>query len=240
MTAHDELPPTDDLVAAFTRLAGSLDARHDVIDTMDALVHAAVDQTAAVEAGIVLADAGGVLHVVGSTSERTTDVEEAQLGTRQGPCLESYRSAEVVETRDVRAVRERWPAFTEVAESRGFLSGYAIPLTMRGQCLGALNLFFDVEDALTDLDAAVAQALAQFATAGIVVRRERQSHADRAAQLQHVLDGRVVIEQAKGVLAFRHSVSVDRAFALLRRYAREADARIRDVAEQVVNRQLSI
>jgi hypothetical protein len=228
------------LSAVFARLADALDPRHDVIDTMDLLVDAAVRFTPAVEAGIVLADVDGTLHVVGSTSERTTDVEEAELGTSQGPCLESYRSGRTVETPSLSAARQRWPDFVDVAEQRGFQAGYAVPLTLRGQHLGAMNLFFDRTDALTDADAAVAQALAQFATIGIVQRRSLQHHADRAAQLQHALDSRVLIEQAKGALAFQRSVSIDDAFKLLRDHARRTGTRIRDVAEQVVSRRLSI
>jgi GAF domain-containing protein len=229
-----------ELSAVFARLADSLDPRYDVIDTMDLLVEAAVRFTSAVEAGIVLADEAGMLHVVASTSERTSDVEEAQLGTDEGPCLESYRSGHTVETPNLTAARERWPVFVRVAEERGFRAGYAVPMTLRGQHLGAVNLFFDRPDALTDSDAAVAQALAQFATIGIVQRRTLQEHADRAAQLQHALDSRVLIEQAKGALAYQRSVSIDEAFKLLRQHARSTGSRIRDVAEQVVSRRLSI
>jgi GAF domain-containing protein len=241
MTDHDSGWSGDELSAVFARLADSLDPRHDVIDTMDLLVQSAVNFTSAVECGIVLADGDGVLHVVASTSERTTDVEEAELGTEQGgPCLDSYRSGQVVETPDVSASHGRWPIFAQVAEQRGFRAGYAVPLTLRGQHLGAMNLFFDRTDAVTDRDAAVAQALAEFATIGIVQRRALQHHADRAAQLQHALDSRVVIEQAKGVLAFQRSISIDEAFKLLRQYARNTGARIHDVAERIVYQRLSI
>ena len=230
----------DELSTVFARLADSLDPRHDVIDTMDLLVHSAVTFTSAVECGIVLADGAGVLHVVGSTSERTSDVEEAELGTEQGPCLDSYRSGQVLETPDVSAARDRWPAFVRVAEERGFRAAYAVPLTLRGERLGAMNLFFDRVDALTDQDAAIAQALAEFATIGIVQRRALRHHADRAAQLQYALDSRVVIEQAKGVLAYQRSVSIDEAFKLLRQHARNTGARIHDVAERVVYQRLSL
>ncbi|MGC5225292.1 GAF domain-containing protein [Micromonospora sp. DT81.3] len=211
-----------------------------MIDTMDLLVHAALRFTAAVEAGILLADDAGVLHVVGSTSERASDVEETELGAEQGPCLDSYRSGQSVETPDISAAADRWPIFVQVAEQRGFRSGYAVPLTLRGQHLGALNLFFDRVHALTDRDAAVAQALAEFATIGIVQRRALQHHADRAAQLQHTLTSRMLIEQAKGALAFQRSVSIDEAFDLLRAHARGTGARIRDVADRVVNHHLLI
>lgn len=230
----------EELSTVFARLADSLDPRHDVIDTMDLLVQSAVNFTSAVECGIVLADGDGVLHVVASTSERTSDVEETELGTQQGPCLDSYRSGRVVETPELSDFHARWPIFVRVAEERGFRAGYAVPMTLRGEHLGAMNLFFDRTDAVTDRDAAVAQALAEFATIGIVQRRALRDHADRAAQLQHALDSRVVIEQAKGVLAFQRSVSIDEAFRLIRQHARNSGARIHDVAERVVYQRLSL
>lgn len=230
----------DGLPAVFARLADALDPSYDVIDTMDALVQAATHYTSAIEAGIVLADAAGNLHVVGSTSERASDIEEAELGTDEGPCLDSFRTGQIIETPDMSANRDRWPEFVPVAEQRGFLAGYAVPLTLRGHHVGALNLFFDRVDAVSDRDAAVAQALAAFATIGIVQRRALQDHVDRTAQLQHVLDSRIVIEQAKGALSAQRNVSIDEAFSILRRHARAAGTRLHDIAEQVVTRRLSL
>jgi GAF domain/ANTAR domain len=230
----------DELAAVFARLTDALDPRSDVIDTMDVLVQAAVTFTPAVEACVVLADSSGRLHVLGSTSERTADVEEAQLGTERGPCLDSYRSGRTVEVSDLSGERERWPEFVEIAEQRGFKASFAVPLTLRGDHLGALNLFFDVVDPISDWDAVVAQTLAQVATAGIVQRRKHKERADRAVQLQQALNGRIIIEQAKGVLAFQHDVTIDHAFTLIRRHANEADAHISEIASQIVNRRLSI
>jgi AmiR/NasT family two-component response regulator len=73
-----------------------------------------------------------------------------------------------------------------------------------------------------------------------VQRRTLQEHADRAAQLQHALDSRVLIEQAKGALSYQRNVTIDHAFAILRDHARRTRTRIRDVAEQIVTRQLQI
>lgn len=229
-----------ELTAIFTRLADALDPSYDVVDTMDLVVDTATRFTPAVDAGIVLADAKETLHVVGSTSERASDVEEAELGTEQGPCFDSFRWGRVVETRDLMATTKRWPEFAAVALRRGFRSGYAVPLTLRGQRLGALNLFFDRVGALTDQDAAVAQALSEFATIGLVQHRTLREQADRTAQLQHALDSRIVIEQAKGALAFQRSVSIDDAFKLLRQHTRNAGVRLHDVAHQIVQRQLTL
>jgi len=226
-------PGSEKASAVFVQLADVLDPRHDVLDTMDLLVHSAVRFTAAVDAGIVLADADAVLHMIASTSERTSDVEEIQLETQQGPCWDSYRSGQTVEVLNLRAARERWPQFVLFAEQRGFRAGYAVPVTLRGQHLGALNLFLDRSAAFTDSDVAVAQALAQAATIGIVQRRALKWRADRFT-LQDALESRVLLEQAKGALAYRRGVSIDEAFKLLREHARRTGARLRDVSNQIV------
>jgi len=232
-------PGSEKASAVFVQLADVLDPRHDVLDTMDLLVHSAVRFTAAVDAGIVLADADAVLHMIASTSERTSDVEEIQLEAQQGPCWDSYRSGQTVEALNLRAARERWPQFMRFAEQRGFRAGYAVPVTLRGQHLGALNLFLDRSAASTDSDAAVAQALAQAATIAIVQRRVGKQRADRFT-LQDALHSRILLEQAKGALAYRRGVSIDEAFKLLRDHARRTGARLRDVADQVVTLRASI
>jgi len=232
-------PGSEKASAVFVQLAYVLDPRHDMLDTMDLLVHSAVRFTAAVDAGIVLADADAVLHMIASTSERTSDVEEIQLEAQQGPGWDSYRSGQTVEALNLRAARERWPQFMRFAEQRGFRAGYAVPVTLRGQHLGALNLFLDRSAASTDSDAAVAQALAQAATIAIVQRRVGKQRADRFT-LQDALHSRILLEQAKGALAYRRGVSIDEAFKLLRDHARRTGARLRDVADQVVTLRASI
>ena len=58
--------------------------------------------------------------------------------------------------------------------------------------------------------------------------------ADENANLRRALDTRVVIEQAKGVLAERFDVDVHEAFRVLRLAARNNRIRLRDLATRVV------
>ncbi|WP_291039880.1 GAF and ANTAR domain-containing protein [Herbiconiux sp.] len=225
---------------AIVELADTLRPEHDVIDTMDRLVAAATAVTPAVDAGIVLADAQGALRVVASTSERAAEVEEAQLGADEGPCLEAYRSAAPVESTRLDAERDRWPRFVELAEQSGFRAVYAVPLTLRGHHLGAVGIFFDRPEALDDRSAALVQAMAQVATIAVVQQRTIAEHADLAAQLQRALDARVLIEQAKGLVASRHGISIDAAYQLLRGQARREQRRLRDLAEELVNGHLAL
>lgn len=224
----------------FVLLADSLKPEHDVIDTMDILVQAGTSFTSAVEAGIVLADARGVLHVVASTSERASEVEEVQLGTSEGPCLESFQTGDIVEVEDIPAEHGRWPTFAGIAEERGFLADLAVPLRLRGQTLGVMNLFSSGRGAMSYRDWALVQAMADVATISIVHTQALQHQVEVGGQLQYTLDSRVLIEQAKDVISQQHGVPIDQAFVLLRGFARNNQARLHDVADRVVNRQLLI
>jgi GAF domain-containing protein len=213
----------------FSALAASL-AESDILDVLADLVHASIRHTSAAEGGIVLADSAGDLHVVASTSERAADVEEAQLGTREGPCLDCVRDGEAIEVADLDDRLDAWPSFSRIAEDRGFKAVLATPMRLRGRTLGSLCLFSTETGALSDREAALVQTLADAATLSVLQHRALDRSNELADQLQHALDSRVVIEQAKGAVAQRMGVSVDEAFAILRRQARSTSRRLRDVA----------
>jgi GAF domain-containing protein len=228
------------LADVFVLLADSLHEGNDVADTMDILMTASTWFTAATDAGILLADGAGVLHVVASSSERTSAVEEAQLGFDEGPCLDCIRSGEPVEVPDLAKDGWRWPRFAVIAESRGFKAGHASPLRLREQTLGAMNLFAPAPGPFSNRDTALALAFAQVATISLVHQQTIHNQATLNDQLQRALDTRVIIEQAKGILAQRHNVLVDAAFTLLRTHARRSGSRLREIADGVVNRHLSV
>jgi len=185
-------------------------------------------------------DADGGLHVVASTSERAADIEEAQLGLEEGPCLDAYGTGVVVEVPDIAASRARWPGFADVADARGLRAAHAVPLRMRAHHVGGLNLFADRVGRFSDRDASLVEAMAQMVTISLTHHRISQDKVSVVEQLRKTLDARVVIEQAKGVLAYRHTVAVDDAFLILRRHARTTGLGLSQVAESVVLRRIEI
>lgn len=222
-----------DLGDVLRGLAGDA-ATDDLIDTLNGLVQTSTAYTSASEGGIVLVDADGGLHVMASTSERTADVEEAQLGTREGPCIDCVATGEALEVADLAEKRDEWPTFTRVAEERGFRAVLATPMRLRGQTLGTVCLFSKEPGHLSDRDAALVQTLADAAILSILQQQEIADGRALNEQLQHALDSRVVIEQAKGFLSQRLGVSIDEAFIVLRRQARTSQRRLQDVARQIV------
>jgi hypothetical protein len=229
-----DVPLSDVLVA----MADSLKPGYDIVDTLDLLVEAATAFTGAVEAGVLLIGSDARLHVGASSAERASDVEEAQMGVDSGPCIDAIETGLPVEVADIDAEAWKWPEFAATARARGFRAVHAIPLQLRSQTLGGLNMFSDVPEALGDRDFAVASALAQIATISIVQHRSSSGQDATIAQLQRALDSRVVIEQAKGVISQQRGVPMDEAFSLLRTHSRRQQAGLKDIAAKIVERQL--
>lgn len=222
------------LADVFVALADTLVDDYDVVELLDQLVHSCVDLLGISAAGLLLDDQRGKLAVVASSNEETRLLEIFQLQSNQGPCLDCVRTGAPVSTGDLSTDLARWPIFVPVALAAGFQAVTALPLRLRHQTIGALNLFKLEAEAVPAADQRLAQALADVATIGILQRRSAHRSSVVAEQLQHALNSRVVIEQAKGVLAERHGVSIDAAFDALRRHARDHNHKLTEVALAVV------
>jgi len=230
---------TTTLADTFVLLADTLVDDYDVVDLLDHLVMACVDLFGVSAVGLLLEDQRGRLTVMAASSEETRLLELFQLQTNEGPCLDAVRTGEVVTSDDLESDSTRWPRFGPAAVEIGYRSVTAVPLRLRGQRIGALNMFGTGHSSVTGNDRRLAQALADVATIGILQRRSIHQSNLVAEQLQHALDSRVVIEQAKGVLAERHSVGMDEAFTALRRHSRNNNLKLTDVALAVVRGELA-
>lgn len=228
------------LIRAFVGLADTLVDDYDIIDMLDRLVGYSVELLDADSAGILLADAQRNLRVVASTNEQTEWTELLQLQADEGPCVDCFRSGAPVSVDDLAEASTRWPRFVAaLADRESYRSVHALPLRLRGEAIGALNLFHRTPGPLPSADLALGQALADVATIGIL--QERAIHRGEVLneQLQTALNNRVIIEQAKGVLAQLGSLSMDQAFNRLRGYARDHNLRLSTVARQVVEADLA-
>jgi GAF domain-containing protein len=220
---------------AFVVLADTLVDDYDMLDLLDRLVEYCVQLLAADAAAIVLADARQDLRVVAASSEDAELMELLQLQSDQGPCLDCYRSAVPVSVADLDDAAARWPLFVAAVRDRGaFRSVHAVPLRLRGQSIGAMNLFHHQPGALPEDDLSLAQALADVATIGILQERAIRRSEVLNEQLQNALNSRVIIEQAKGVLAQSLALDMNGAFERLRRYTRNRGQRLSDVARKLV------
>lgn len=228
------------VVRAFVGLADTLVDDYDIIELLDRLAAHSVELLAADTAGIMLADAQRTLRVVASTNEQSDWMELLQLEADEGPCVECYRSGAPVSVADLTVAEVRWPRFVAVLAQRGtYGSVHALPLRMRGVAIGTLNLFHREPGPLPPADLVLGQALADVATIGILSERAIRRGEVVNEQLQTALNSRVVIEQAKGVLAERGHLSMDEAFDRLRRFARHHNRRMSELAREIVDTEVA-
>ena len=228
------------VIEAFVVLADTLVDDYDVIDLLDRLVGYSVELLAADAAGILLVDTMGDLRLVASSNEETGWMELMQLQADEGPCVECFRTGAPVSIGDLAEAADRWPRFVAAVRERGaYRSVHALPLRLRGVAIGTLNLFHQLPGPLPAADLALGQALADVATIGILSERAIRHGQGVAEQLQIALNSRIVIEQAKGVLAQYGNLSMDAAFDRLRHYARHNNLRLSDVARRVVGTDLA-
>jgi hypothetical protein len=217
----------------FVELADTLVDDFDVMDFLHVLTERSVQILGVVAAGLLLADEQGTLQVVAASSERTRLLELFQLQTDEGPCVDCFRSGQAVSEVDL-AGAGRWPRFSAAATEVGYAAVHAVPMRLRIVTIGALNFFGAQAGAVDQERLRLGQALADVATIGLLQHRAIHRRDVVTEQLQTALNSRVLIEQAKGVLAERLRVSVDDAFTVLRRAARRQNRRLVDLAEAVV------
>lgn len=222
------------LSAAFVRLADTLVDDFDVVDLLHWLVEECTVILDTQAGGLMLVDPVGDLQLVASTSEEAELVEIFQLAAGDGPCLECFRTGTAVTVGDIAAEGYRWSSFAGEALRQGFRSVHATPLRLRDQTIGTMNLFSTHVGALVPEDIGVAQALANVATIGILQERNVRSSRLLSEQLQRALDSRILVEQAKGVIAATTGMNMGDAFAALRAYARNGNLPLRKVADDVI------
>ncbi|HET7172797.1 MAG TPA: GAF and ANTAR domain-containing protein [Nocardioidaceae bacterium] len=208
-------------------------------DLLQDLVEHCVHLLRADAAGILLADPRGGLQVMASSSEHTRLVELFQQQANEGPCVDCVNSGEPVSVTDITDHTGRWPRFVPAAAEQGFKAVDALPLRLRAEVIGAMNLFRTHSGAMPEADLHVAQGLADVATIGILSERAVDRRSVLVAQLEGALSSRVVIEQAKGILAASGATDMDHAFTALRTHARNTGTRLAEVATDLTNGQLS-
>jgi GAF domain-containing protein len=192
------------------------------------------------EAGILLVDATGSLEVMASSSTRAEILEVLQLAHGEGPSVECFRTGELVRVDDLAVAGENWSALQRSAKVFGIRSMLAVPLRLRGDTIGTMSLFSEQVGAISERDVALARALADVATIGILQSRTAGRNERIQIQLQSALESRVLIEQAKGLISGSHEITIDAAFALLRDHARSNNMRLQETARLVVDRSLSL
>ncbi len=222
----------------FVTLADTLIDDFDVVDFMHSLAEACIELLGVDAAGLMLANRQGGLRLIAWSPEEIRDLELFELQTDEGPCLDTFHTGQPVVNIDLADAQDRWPRFTAAALAADMRSTNALPLRLRGQVIGAMNLFSTANQVLSEPDLSLGQALADVATIGLLQQRAIHEQSILAAQLQTALDSRILVEQAKGVLAERSGLTPAETFGLLRRHARTTRQTLSTVAQQVIEGRL--
>ena len=226
------------LARTFVRLADTLVSGFDLVELFDDLVTSSMEIFELKAAGLMLADSSGRLRVMASSSETARLIDVLELQGDQGPCVEAYRRGEPVTAEDPDEQARRWPQIASRMRELGLGGAYAVPMRLRDQTIGAVNLFREPQRPLRGGDLVTAQALADVATIAILQVRAANATLELAEQRQAALNSRVTIEQAKGILAEYGRVDMSAAFAALRGYARSHNLRLSGVAEALAQGRL--
>jgi transcriptional regulator with GAF, ATPase, and Fis domain len=223
------------VATALVELSDTLVADFDVADFLHTLSVRCVELLDVHAAGVMVTDQRGRLRVMASSSERAHVLELFEVEADEGPCVACFGSGQPVSDTDLRVVDPRWASFSQRAGEAGFSAVHALPMRLRDEVVGVLNLFSIRTGSLNAADTFLAQALANVTTIGLLQQRAIHHREMVAEQLQGALNSRVVIEQAKGVLFERLDLDMHDGFEVLRTYARRTNRRLTDVALDVLN-----
>jgi transcriptional regulator with GAF, ATPase, and Fis domain len=220
----------------FVELADTLVDEFDLTDFLHMLVEHCVDLLGVAAAGVLLADQRGGVRMAAASSERAELLEVFAAETAGGPCVECIRTGVPVSSVDLTADARRWPRYVSAARECGFTAVHVLPMRLRRDVIGALSLLNThpngVEETMSDLG----QALADVATIGILQQRSIKHSQQLTEELQTALNTRVIIEQAKGMLAAsRPDISPAQAFTALRGFARAHQLKLTALAQDVVD-----
>lgn len=228
------------LVATLVELADNLVDNYDVIDILTIMSDRCVEAIGVDAAGVMLAQPGGQLQFVASSSESMRVLELFQIQANEGPCVDCYVGGVAVIDASLTEPDERWPRFTPRALAQGYHSVHCLPMRLRGRTIGALNLFRSHEGALDESDIVVAQGLADVATIAILQHQTSLNSRILNDQLSNALNSRIAIEQAKGMISQATTCDMDQAFVWMRTHARNHNERLTDVAARIVAGALAI
>ena len=224
---------TSSLLHVLTRFARTLADGYDVAEVLYDLSDSVVSVLGAKGAGVSLAGADGKLAFVTATSEMITQVERVQQDSQEGTCHVAYTTNELVVVEDI-ATHDEWPTLRDAALRNGISSVIGVPLRVQARSIGSLNVYDTGSRVWSPDELAAATVLADIAASYVAHASELDRAQRLNEQLQTALDGRVLIEQAKGILAGERKISVDDALEILRSHARSNQASLRAIAEAVV------
>jgi GAF domain-containing protein len=227
---------TSELLEELSKFAATVSDHFSISDVLHDLAESVTRVLGIAGAGVMLINEGRVVFAT-SSPEALAVMERVQEAEQDGPCVDAARGGVVVTVADLDAPEhlERWPRYVPAALAAGIRSAAGVPMLYGSNRVGAMNLHDAAPRRWGDTDLVVARVFADMATGYLMHASELEQQRRAAEQLQQALESRAVIEQAKGIISAARGISVDAAFQVLRRHARNHNASLREVADAVVS-----
>jgi GAF domain-containing protein len=229
-TFHD----SQALTRVLAEFARTLASRYEVSDVLHSLAEHIVEILDAAGTGVSLVDAEGRLRTVTGVNELSSRLEASEEELQEGPCVDAFREGRVLRVPDL-SQSGSWPRWQGAAREQGIRAVLAVPLHVCEQPVGAVNVYSAEPREWPDEEVSAARVLADMAASYVVNASELAESRRTTEQLREALESRIVIEQAKGILANELGCTVDQAFVVLRNHARRNSAGLRSVAHAVVH-----
>ncbi|MGW7079143.1 ANTAR domain-containing protein [Streptomyces sp. NPDC054866] len=222
------------IARTFVELADTLVEDFDVIDFLHQMTVRCQEILDVTDAAVFLAHPSLRLHSPAPCDPSPALQRILEAACAQGPAVDAHATAQPVTASSAADAAARWPQFTPQLQAGGYTLASAVPMRLRRENIGSLLLLRTGDLPLKADDLALAQALADAATIGLIQARTlRQQHTVNE-QLHTALQSRIVIEQAKGVLAVRSNTTLNQAFDALRQHARRNRILLSSVARDVI------
>ncbi|MFP5219369.1 MAG: GAF and ANTAR domain-containing protein [Actinomycetes bacterium] len=224
------------LTNALSEFARTLAGRYDVSEVLYHLAEHVIAILGVRGAGVSVVDDSGRLRPVTGINQLTLELETVEEELQEGPCVDAFRRGEVVVVDDIREPElARWPRWARTALERDVHSVLGIPLCVRAEPLGAMNIYSGERRSWHPSEVRVARVLTDMAASYVANASDLEESRRTTEQLREALQSRIVIEQAKGIISAEQRCSVDDAFRILREHSRRHSASLRDVAHAVVH-----
>jgi len=221
-----------DVAAAFAELAETLVSGIDIDKYLADVCRHSVSFVGADTAAVVYATGQDPARVA-AADERGHRLAVRSLEATRSPWAECMGTGTAISTADLADESQRWPWFVQLAGQAGVRAITVLPVRSLTGVAGALAL---IGGPMPDARGIrLARSLCDAAGYGMVVAEHRSRLEIAVSQLQLALSSRIVIEQAKGILAERWKVAPDEAFRTLRRHARTTQRRLADVAHAIID-----
>lgn len=227
-----------DVSAVLLELAGWRPSADDATDYLDTLLQRSCAAVGAGGGAVLVDRAQGDLEPLVASEEGVRRLERAEAERQQGPGVDAYHSGRRAVCQSVTEAAS-WPWFARGVRELGFSAVFAFPLQWQERKIGSVTVLRQPSGPVATERLRCVQALAQMATIRLLQQRAVHDTRREAEQLHTALHSRVIIEQAKGILAAHGDLSMDESFAALRAYSRDSNRKLHDVAQAVANGELS-